>query len=72
MPTSRWVQMPSKPLLSELLDHRGATLGFATKRACRSPLKFAQRRHLRHQGATREAGKAHLDSLGGTREAGKD
>ena len=32
----------SKPLLSELLDHRGATLGCATKRACRSPLKFAQ------------------------------
>ena len=64
--------MPSKPLLSELLDQCGATLGFATKRACRSPLKFAQRRRLRHQGATREAGKAHLDSLGGTREAGKD
>ena len=25
--------MPSRPVLSELLDRRGATLGFATKRA---------------------------------------
>ena len=59
------------------LDHSGATLRFATKRACPLPLKLAQRRQLRQE-------KVHLDSLdslrrqektfhpGGTREAGKD